>query len=129
MPPVGQMRLQALGGPSQPSVHTVLGLEGGDSACASWAHSPEAAASAPAEAASVTVAPRRQPPPTVVATYTSGPRAQVGCSSASTGAGSFSGCLTGRPTMVGRPKASAAPYQSSASRPHTSTKASQGTPP
>jgi len=36
--------------------------------------------------------------------------------------------LTVRPTIVGRPKASAARYLSIASRPNTETKASQGTP-
>jgi uncharacterized protein (DUF2252 family) len=65
---VGKRRLQALCVPSQPSVHTVLGLEVGDSSRASSANSPYAASSASAEAASVTVAPRMQPPPTVVAT-------------------------------------------------------------
>src|SRR5712692_1761583 len=68
------------------------------------------------------------PPPTVVATETSCPSAQVCFSSASTCAGSFSGCLTVLPTIVGRPKASSARYQSIASRPNTETKASKGTP-
>jgi len=40
MPTVGKRLLQALGVPSQPSVHTVLGLEVGESAQASWANAP-----------------------------------------------------------------------------------------
>src|SRR5438093_13654131 len=75
---VGQRLLQALCVPSQPSVHTVLGLEVGARAPASWAHAPYAASRASAEAASVTGAPRRQPPPPVVGTETSCPSAQ-GC--------------------------------------------------
>src|SRR6266702_2540834 len=107
---------------------TVVGLEVGDSASASWAHAPEAASSASAEAASVTVAPSMPPPPTVVGTETAGPRAQVGFSSASTCAGSCSGCVPVRPTMAGRPQAIAARDQSSALRPNPETQASQGTP-
>src|SRR2546422_956414 len=114
--------------PSQPSVPTVVGLEVGDSASASWAHAPEAASSASAAAASVTVAPSMPPPPTVVGTETAGPRAQVGFSSASTCAGSCSGCVPVRPTMAGRPQAIAARDQSSALRPNPETQASQGTP-
>src|SRR6266704_1254737 len=127
MPTVGKRRLQALCVPSQPSVPTVVGLEVGDSASASWAHAPEAASSASAEAASVTVAPSMPPPP-VVGTETAGPRAQVGFSAASTCAGSCSGCVPVRPTMAGRPQAIAARDQSSALRPNPETQASQGTP-
>src|SRR6266704_4458832 len=128
MPTVGKRRLQALCVPSQPAVPTVWGLEVGDSASASWAHAPEAASSASAEAASVTVAPRMPPPPTVLGTVTPGYRAQVGFSSASTCAGSCSGCVTVRPTMAGRPQAISARDQSSALRPNPETQASQGTP-
>ena len=66
MQTAGPRFLQALCVPSQPSVHTVLGLYGGESARASWANSPYAASSASAAAEAGTVAPRMPPPPTVV---------------------------------------------------------------
>ena len=67
---------------------------------------------------------RRRPPGRPAA----GPRAQVGCASASKWPGSFAGCWTVRPTLAGRPKALSARSPSLASRPHTETKASQGPP-
>ena len=79
---VGKRRRHACRVAAQPSVQTERAWESGASAVASLAHAPSPRATGPVSAASTTLPPRKQPPPTVVGTETGGVAPRVRGSSA-----------------------------------------------